>query len=229
MKDLPPTLSRTRVRRLVIADDHELTRAGLRNMLARERGIEVVGEAADGRAAIEACRRLHPDLVLLDVRMPEMDGLTATQAIKAAFPEISVIILTFHENPEYLFQAIKAGAAGYLLKDTTRAELVYAIRQVLRGDSILTAEVARTLLLRLSDESTHKDARRTSPLTPRELEVLALVVQGKTNRQIAEILTISPGTAKIHVEHIIGKLGVSDRTQAAVHAVQVGLVHTSGW
>ena len=140
-----------------------------------------------------------------------------------------MIILTFHENPEYLFQAIKAGAAGYLLKDTTRAELLRAIRQVLRGDSILTAEVARTLLLRLTDETLHKDDRRIAPLTPREVEVLELIVQGKTNRQIAEVLTISPGTAKIHVEHIIGKLGVSDRTQAAVRGIQLGLVGTSGW
>ncbi|HWP28014.1 MAG TPA: response regulator transcription factor, partial [Chloroflexota bacterium] len=143
--------------RLVIADDHELARAGLRSMLAGERGLEVVGEATTGREALALCRRLQPDLVLMDVRMPEMDGLAATRAIKAECPRVSVIIVTMHENPDYLFEALKAGAAGYVLKDATQREVVSAVRQVLRGESLLNAEVATRLLRRLAEETQHPE------------------------------------------------------------------------
>ncbi len=208
--------------RLLIADDHELSRTGLRGMLASEEGLEVVGEATTGREAVVLCRRLRPHLVLMDLRMPELDGLAATRTIKQESPATSVIIVTMHENPEYLFEALKAGAAGYLLKDSTRAEVVGAVWRVLGGEALLDAELATRLLQRLA-----RDAQRARPpgipLTPRESEVLQLLTQGRTNRQIAEELVITAGTAKLYVERILGKLGVSDRTQAAVRAVELGL------
>jgi DNA-binding NarL/FixJ family response regulator len=215
--------TRTQTARLVIADDHELSRTGLRGMLASEDGLEIVGEATTGREAVVLCRRVRPNLVLMDLRMPELDGLSATRAIKQDSPATSIIIVTMQENPEYLFEALKAGAAGYLLKDSTRAEVVGAVWQVLGGEALLDAELATRLLQRLAT-----DARRAKPqgvpLTPRESEVLQLLTQGRTNRQIAEALVITTGTAKLYVERILGKLGVSDRTQAAVRAIELGLV-----
>src|SRR4051812_23373038 len=186
--------------RLVIVDDHDLARAGLRSMLAGERGLEVIGEATNGREALALARRLQPNLMLMDVRMPEMDGLTATRAIKAECPGVSVIIVTMHENLDYLFEALKAGAAGYLLKDATQREVVGAVRQVLRGDSLLNGEMAARLLHRLSDDLTRPDEMPTVPLTPREMDVLRLLSQGLTNREIAGQLFVSVGTVKAHVE-----------------------------
>jgi DNA-binding NarL/FixJ family response regulator len=209
--------------RLVIADDHELARAGLRSMLAGERGLEIIGEATTGREALSLCRRLQPDLVLMDVRMPEMDGLAATRAIKDECPQVRVIVVTMHENPDYLLEALKAGAAGYVLKDATQRVVVGAVRQVLRGESLLNAEVATRLLRRLAEASARPHEAPLAQLTPREVEVLRLLAQGLTNREIAARLIVSVGTVKVHVERILAKLGVSDRTQAAVRAVTLGL------
>jgi len=214
--------------RLVIADDHDLVRAGLRSVLARERGVEIIGEAATGKEAVSLCRRLQPDLVLMDVRMPEMDGLAATRAIKAECPRTSVIIVTMHENPDYLFEALKAGAAGYVLKDASQHELVTAVRQVLRGEALLNAEVATRLLQRLATETTQPPPGPAVPLTAREQDVLRLLAQGQTNREIGKNLIVSVGTVKVHVERILAKLGVSDRTQAAVRAVELGLASSTG-
>ena len=219
---------------LVIVDDHELTRQSLRNMLSDEPNIEVVGEAANGREALLLCSRLKPDLVLMDVRMPEMDGLLATREIKQKHPQISVMMLTMHENPDYLLEAIKAGAAGYVLKDASQEEIIEAVHQVHEGESPLDMKLAARLLKRLAaDIGSGKDtlgaevrkARLASTVTPRQLEVLELMLRGKANRQIARELSISPGTVKAHVEHIIAKLEVSDRTQAVVRALQLQLVN----
>ena len=215
---------RTGPARLIIADDHELARTGLRSMLAGEGGLELVGEAANGREALELCDRVHPDLALLDMNMPEMDGLAATRAIKQAHPEIGVLIVTIQANPEYLFEAIKAGAAGYVLKDVSRFDLRSAIRRVLRGESCLPDEMSAQLLQRLAHQAAAPAAPLFDRLTPREQEVLRLLAEGKTNREIAAELVLSPGTVKIHVERIIAKLGVSDRTQAAVRAITLGLI-----
>ncbi len=216
-----PTGHRTR---LVIADDHDLSRAGVRSMLEGEHGLELVGEATNGREALELCQRLHPHLALLDVRMPEMDGLQATRAIKQTCPETSVIIVTMHENVEYLIAAMRAGAAGYLLKDTSRREFLSAVWQVVRGESFLNTDLTRRMLINMQTEATQPKATLEEPLTPREQEVLQLLAQGQTNRQIAANLIISPLTVKVHVQRIIAKLGVSDRTHAAVRAMEVGLL-----
>lgn len=221
-RQTPP--QRSALARLIIADDHELARAGMRSLLGGERGIALVGEATNGREAVDLCRKLRPDLALLDVRMPELDGLAATRAIKQECPQTSVLIVTTHESHEYLLAALKAGAAGYLLKDVTRHDLLMAIRQVLRGDAILNRDLAVRALQRLATASEDDRARPPERLTPREREVLRCIVQGDTNREIAGKLSLSIGTVKIHVEHIIAKLGVSDRTQAAVWAVKRGLL-----
>ena len=213
--------------RLVIADDHELARAGLRAMLTDQRGFELVGEASNGQEALLLCRRLQPDLALIDVRMPEMDGLSTCRAVKQECPATSVILVTMHANPEYLFEALKAGAAGYVLKDVSQRELISAVQKVLHGESILNQELVARLLQRLASETQSREDLPAGRLSPREREVLELLTKGQTNREIARKLTVSVSTVKIHVEHILAKLGVSDRTQAAVRATEMGLLRTT--
>ncbi|MDQ4001231.1 MAG: response regulator transcription factor [Actinomycetota bacterium] len=235
-RELEPVMRSTPAR-VLIADDHELVRDGFRRMLSYEEDLEVVGEASSGREAVELCRILNPDLILMDVRMPEMDGLEATRAIKAEQPSVSVLVVTTYENPDYLLEAIKAGAAGYILKDASNRQLTNAMRRALEGESPINQELASQLIGRLASETPQPTEqppaaeRGTSPtppfleeLTPREVEVLELMAQGKTNQAIAEILFISRATAKIHVRRIIAKLEVSDRTQAVVRAFELGLV-----
>jgi DNA-binding NarL/FixJ family response regulator len=220
--------------RLAIVDDQELAREGLKDMLLDEPDIEVVGEAANGREALLLCSRLHPDLLLMDVRMPEMDGLAATREVKQRYPLVSVLMVTMHENPDYLLEAMKAGAAGYVLKDAPGEEVVDAVRRVREGESPLDSELAARLIRRLAAEGQVGGRARSvrgeaslERLTPRELEVLGLMKRGLSNRQIAQDLVISLGTAKNHVEHIIAKLGVSDRTQAVVKALESGILNLS--
>lgn len=220
--------------RLLIAEDYALVREGLRAMLSGEPDLEVVGEAKNGREAVERCRALDPDLVLMDVRMPEMDGLQATRAIKESQPAVSVLMVTTHQDPDYLLEAVKAGAAGYILKEVSRRELLESIRRVLDGESTLDHGVAMRLLTRLSegtvrpaesDAASFETTWRELPeqLSDREIEALRLITAGKTNRQIAQELMISLSTVKTYVQRIIKKLGVSDRTQAAVRAAEMGL------
>jgi DNA-binding NarL/FixJ family response regulator len=215
--------------RLVVVDDHDLVRSGLKALLSTQEGLTIVGEAANGREVLDLCRRARPDLVLMDVRMPEIDGLEATREINRHFNNVSVLILTTYENEDYLLEAIRAGAAGYVLKDAPEQELLTAIRRVLEGESPLNHNLATKLLRRLATETPERPTEREAadlpePLTPRELEVLRLLALGHTNRQIAEELVISLGTAKNHVEHIRIKLGSSDRTQAVVRALELGLI-----
>lgn len=194
-----------RIRTLVV-DDHDLARESLKYMLSDAAGIEVVGEAANGREALLQCSRLRPDLVLMDVRMPEMDGLTATRELKGKHPKVSVLMLTMHDNPDYLLEALKAGASGYVLKDAEEGEVVSAIRQVREGESPLDPKLAARLLRRMATGEGRQPARArqpAQPLTSREVEVLGYLKLGKTNRQIAQDLYISVGTVKNHVEHII--------------------------
>ncbi len=225
--------------RLLIADDHDLIRDGLRGMLKGEPDFEVVGEATNGREALVLCRSLRPDLVLMDVRMPEMDGLEATREIKREHPEIGVLIVTMHDNPDYMFEAIKGGAAGYVLKDASRDELITAVRKALDGELPMDPDLAARLLRRLADEAQERarepagDRAHPSPepelsLTPRELEILKLLAQGQTDGGIARNLVVNPGTVKLYVRRIIAKLEVSDRTQAAVRAFELGIVTPTG-
>jgi DNA-binding NarL/FixJ family response regulator len=215
---------RAKPARLVIADDHELARVGLRAMLTGQRGLEVVGEATNGHEALLLCRNLRPDLALIDVRMPGLDGLVTCSAIKQECPATSVILVTIHENREYLLEAIRVGAAGYVLKDISQRELIASVQQVLRGESILDKDLMIRLLRRLASEPEVQGKLPTGRLSPRELEVLQLLTRGQTNREIAHNLTLNASTVKIHVEHIFSKLGVSDRTQAAVRAIELGLL-----
>jgi DNA-binding NarL/FixJ family response regulator len=227
--------TRTGPARILVADDHDLVRDGYQRMLDREPDLEVVGEARNGREAVELCRRLSPDLVLMDVRMPEMDGIEATRTIKGELPTISVLVVTTYDNPDYLFEAVEAGAAGYVLKDSPKRQLLSAVRRTLNGESPLNQELAMQLISRFSRQARElkepaasqprsSDASPREALTPRELEVPGLLARGMSNPQIAQELTISRATAKTHVERIIGKLGVSDRTQAALRAIELGLV-----
>ncbi len=227
--------------RLIIADDHDLIRMAMRAMLVDEPDLTVVGEAQNGKEALELCRKLRPDLVLMDVHMPEMDGLVATRAIKRERPGVIVLMVTAFEDPDHLLEAIRAGAAGYVLKDTTRHELLEAVRGVLNGESPLNQELAMRLLQRLAGEqadqrpepvrqqaANKRQEGLTETLTARELDVLRLLATGGTNRQIAQDLYLSLSTVKTYLERLTAKLGVSDRTQAAVRAVELGLLPERG-
>ena len=209
--------------RLLIVDDHEIARAGLRSLLATEPSWRVVGEATTGQEGIALCRSLEPDVVLMDVRMPDMDGIAATMSIRAERLAARIIITTMYEDPDYMQRALAAGAVGYVLKDATRQELIDAVRQALRGEFSLHQELAAQLLRRLAADELQPEPTVHQRLTTRELDVLRLLPQGLTNRQIAERLFVSVGTIKLHVEHILAKLEVADRTQAAARAVELGI------
>ena len=218
--------------RLVIVDDQDFVRASIKLLLSGEHDLEVVGEAANGREALKLCHRTRPDLALMDVRMPEMDGLATTRAIKRRYPEVSVLILTMHEKQDYLLEAIRAGAAGYVLKDAPERELITAIRKVLEGETTLNRNLATELLRRLAREVREPagglaelgGAQPTQPVTSRERQILELMAQGKTNREIARDFVISTATVKRHVENLIAKLEASDRTQAVVRGLELGLI-----
>ena len=216
--------------RIVIVDDHEVVRLGLRTLLDLQPDIEVVGEARNGREAIECVARAAPDVVLMDMQMPVLDGVAATRDIRAHHPNTQVIVLTTFDDDEYVFEALRAGAVGYLLKDVASDRLAEAIRCAARGESFLQPSVAAKVVAeytRLAD-APHARVRANQalvePLSDRELEILRLVATGASNKEIAATLVIAEGTVKNHVTNILGKLGVRDRTQAALHAKELGLV-----
>jgi DNA-binding NarL/FixJ family response regulator len=226
MNTVPKPLGRsTPPARLVIADDHDLARAGLRAVFDDTRDMVVIAEASDGEEAVALCGQLQPNLAVLDVRMPVLDGLSATREIKLSCPRTSVLLVSFHADPEYVVEALRLGAAGYLLKEASRDQILDTARRVLRGEAMLYGAQAADLLRRAAADSPREQPPRAA-LTGREREVLQLVTEGRTNREIAAQLQISPGTVKNHVEHIIAKLDVSDRTQAAVYALRHGLLNS---
>jgi DNA-binding NarL/FixJ family response regulator len=221
--------------RIVIADDHPLYRGALRGLLEQHPDFEVVGEGQDGVEALELCRRLRPEVVLMDVRMPKMDGLEATRAIKRELPSTIVLINTAIEEPNHLSEALRAGVSGYVLKTSSGSEITDAIRKALNGEAPLNQEISAQLLRRLLCEEEEKPRRpledhlRAAPLlqalSRREADVLRLVARGQTNQQIARSLLISVSTVKKHIQHVVSKLEVSDRTQAAVKAIELGLLN----
>ncbi len=208
--------------RLVVADDHPLIREGLRRTLAGS-GLSIEGDAATGSDAVNVVDEVQPDVVLLDIRMPDMDGLAALREIKRRYPQIPVVMLTAYDEPAWLVQAIAYGAAGYLLKTMPRDDLVSAIKAVVSGDGLIDPARLSSLVRELGSETvepTMPVLRDVNALTEREREVLALVAEGLTNQQIAEVLHVAPSTIKSHVQNVMLKLGASDRTQAAVMAVK---------
>jgi DNA-binding NarL/FixJ family response regulator len=216
--------------RVLVVDDDDLMRAGLRGVLSSDASIEVVGEGSDGRDAIYRTRLLDPDVVLMDVRMPDVDGITATRDLLAAYPSVKVVILTTFDQDDYIFGALGAGASGFLLKRTAPEELVAAIHTIAAGDSLLSPSVTRRVVERMSGQpppDSARDARRDE-LTPREREVLSLVARGLSNREIAAELVIEESTVKTHVKRILAKVGARDRVQAVIFAYASGLVPPGG-
>ncbi|MDO8568690.1 MAG: response regulator transcription factor, partial [Dehalococcoidales bacterium] len=216
--------------RVLLVDDHPLAREGLRTMLSTASDIEVVAEASDGVEAVERADEHQPEIILMDVRMPNMDGLEATRRIKSRLPSVSVIVLTAYDNDAYIVDAVRSGAGGYLLKDASKDLLIHTIRAVNSGGMLIKSSLFREAVLGWSDASgsllKEKSAASAmlEELTPRERDVLRHMIEGRTNRQIGQALFISEDTAKKHVQAIMLKLGVSDRTQAAVKAVRSGLL-----
>ena len=207
--------------RVLIADDHAVVRQGLRTYLELQDDVEVVAEAADGREAVAAAERLAPDVVLLDLAMPELDGVAALGELRERAPAARVIVLTSFGEDDRLFAALRGGAAGFLLKDTEPADLVRAIRTAHAGQATLSPAIATRVIDQIA---TATRPRALDVLTPRELEVLRLIARGHSNKRIALELGVAEKTVKTHVGHVLAKLGVPDRTSAALHAVRAGLV-----
>jgi DNA-binding NarL/FixJ family response regulator len=201
----------------MIADDHTVVRDGLRGMLANQMDFEIVGEASDGATAVRLALELEPNVVLMDLRMPVMDGVNAIREIKAVQPGLHILVLTTYDSDTDILPAIEAGATGYLLKDCTREELIRAVRATAQGESVLSPVVAARLMRQVRNPA-------EDPLSEREIEVLQLVSEGYNNREIAKQLHISQATVKSHLIHIFGKLGVSDRTAAVTSAFQRGIL-----
>jgi len=213
--------------RVLIADDHKVVREGLAAILNAKQSIEVVGEAQNGQEAVEKARSLVPDVILMDVSMPRMGGVEATRQIKRESPHIGVIALTMYDEEHYIFDLVRAGATGYLLKDTDSAQIVVAIHAIYRGESLINPSVASKILAEfslLAQKKGEKRARLENDLSEREITVLRLVKDGKANKEIANSLDLSVKTVKNHLRNIFHKLQVYDRTQAAILAIRKGLI-----
>jgi DNA-binding NarL/FixJ family response regulator len=212
--------------RVLIVDDDDLMRAGLKAVLSSDDSIDVIGEAGDGRSAIQQARAGRPDVVLMDVRMPDLDGISATRELLAVSPEMKVAILTTFERDEYIFGALSAGASGFLLKRTKPEELIAAIHTLAAGDSLLSPSVTRTVIERMAGQpvTPSESSKRLDELTPREREVLELIGRGLSNGEIAAAFFIEESTVKTHVKRILMKLGLRDRVQAVIFAYESGLV-----
>ena len=211
--------------RVLLVDDDDLMRAGLRAVLSTDDGLEVVGEAPGGRSAVARVRELRPHVVLMDVRMPDLDGISATREVLSASPDVKVVMLTTFEDDEYIFGALEAGASGFLLKRTKPEELIAAIHTVAAGDALLSPSVTRTVIDRASRGPSLRAGGDTDleRLTPRERDVLELVARGLSNAEIAAALVIEETTVKTHVKRILGKLRLRDRVQAVIFAYESGV------
>jgi DNA-binding NarL/FixJ family response regulator len=211
--------------RVLLVDDDDLMRAGLEAVLSSDATVDVVGEASDGRRALEQVRAHRPDVVLMDIRMPDLDGIAATREVVAAFPSAKVVILTTFEQDDYIFGALNAGASGFLLKRTSPEALIAAIHTVAAGDSLLSPSVTRRVIERVAQQPTAEIPldQRLAHLTPREREVLEQVARGLSNGEIAAALVIEESTVKTHVKRILMKLRLRDRVQAVIFAYESGL------
>jgi DNA-binding NarL/FixJ family response regulator len=211
--------------RVLIADDEDLMRAGLVELLTADPEIEIVGEAASGREAVERGRQLAPDVVLMDVRMPDLDGIGATRELSRAAPEARVLILTTFEQDDYIFGALRAGASGFLLKRTRPEELITAVHTIAAGDSLLSPTVTRRVIDRMTQQPTPEfaDQARLDELTQREREVLELIARGLSNREIAAALVVQESTIRTHVKRVLMKLDLRDRVQAVIFAYEAGV------
>ena len=214
--------------RVLLADDQELVRSGFRLILDLADGIEVVGEAADGREAVRLAKELQPDVVLMDVRMPEFDGIEATRRLRQAGVDARILVLTTFDLDEYVYAAVRAGASGFLLKDAPREQLVTAVRTVARGEALLAPAITQRLIERFVARPPLEEVPALTELTPRELEVLRLVAKGLSNAEIAAELIVGEATVKTHVARILRKLSLRDRVQAVVFAYESGLVEPGG-
>ncbi len=213
--------------RILLVDDQRLMREGLRILLELEPDLQIAGEAASGEAALQEFERLMPDVVLMDVRMPGMDGVEATWRLRERWPEARVVILTTFDDDEYVFEGLRAGALGYLLKDVSGHDLAQAVRTVASGGALIEPSVAARVVAefaRVVPPARKPDAGLPEPLSEREVEILHLLAGGLTNRQIAVRLSLAEGTVKNYVTNILGKLGARDRTQAAIRARELGLI-----
>jgi DNA-binding NarL/FixJ family response regulator len=210
--------------RIMIADDHHVVRRGLAFFLKTQRDIEIIGEAGNGKEAVELARTLKPDLILMDLIMPEMDGIQATKIIKTEMPEIKIMMLTSFSDQDHVIPALEAGASGYQLKDIEPDELIHCIKKIMSGENQLHPKATSHLLANLSNKDKKDDNKFISELTKRELDVLREIARGKSNKEIAASLFITEKTVKTHVSNLLAKLELADRTQAALFAVKNQLV-----
>ncbi len=210
--------------KILLAEDHVLVRQSLRDYLEKEDDLEVIGEAGDGEELVGLAQQLNPDIIIMDVAMPKLNGIKATKKIKAMNLPVPILILTAYDIDQYIFSLIEAGAAGYLLKDIDGEELKESIRRVSKGDSVLHPTVARKLMERFRTNSKSQDMRSFEILTDREIETLELAAQGKSNKEIADHLNVTVHTVESHLGHIFNKLGVGSRTEAVVLALKKGWI-----
>jgi DNA-binding NarL/FixJ family response regulator len=210
--------------KILLVEDHKIVREGTRQLLEQASDLTVIGEAADGQEAVRLATELRPDVVVMDVRLPGLNGIQATRAIKAQHPNISILILSAHDDDRYVFPLLDAGANGYLLKTTSGAELAQAIRTVHAGETALAPHIAHKVVQRLTHKQHYQSEDMVEGLTEREIEVLQAVARGNSNREIGDALFISPHTVQVHLRNIFGKLGAGSRVEAVAYAIRQGWI-----
>jgi two-component system response regulator NreC len=211
--------------KVVVADDHTILRQGIKALLDNQEGIEVVGEAKDGREAIKTIEELLPDVILMDIAMPGLNGLEATRRIKKKFPKVKVVVLTMHANEEYIFQILNAGADGYLVKEAAFQDLISAINAVHRGEAFMSPSISKKVMTDYIQRAQGEEKVGFDTLTTREREILQLVAEGNSNKKIAEALFISPKTVETHRAHIMDKLNIHDRAGLIKYAIRKGMIN----